>query len=67
MNKSVPRIDYTGTEYPLETESRHKTQAANAKHAVSMYSFRKLLHTFAVYLYLLVRGPEFEKIWPLKT
>jgi len=32
MNKSVSQMDYTGIEYPLRTNIRHKTQPVDAKH-----------------------------------
>src|SRR6218665_1053448 len=31
MNKSNPRMDYTGIAYPLKTNIRHETQPVNAK------------------------------------
>jgi len=32
MNKSLPRMESTGIEYPHKTKIRHKTQNVNAKH-----------------------------------
>jgi len=67
MNSLSPRMESTGIEYPLKTKIIHKTQNVNAKHlhVVSMYSFRTLLRTFALYLWynLFFSGPQFEKNW----
>src|SRR6218665_887184 len=51
----------TGIEYLLKTKIRHKTQTVNANPSQSsMYSFRTLLRTFAIYLKLSIAITEIE-------
>jgi len=52
MNKSIPRMEYTGIEYPLKTKIRHRNSLLMLNIAVSMYTIRTLLRTTAIIIYL---------------
>jgi len=64
MNKSIPRMESTGIEYPLKTKIRHKTQNVNAKHfqcqcTASGRSCGPSPYFFGIYLFF--SGPQFER------